>query len=167
MKSQNFFVACEQAFANLFKEYHLSNASNRDDNYVWEWTVKNLTTGIRVVYEIRDGYLFIQICRLVNGEVKSSIGEIWPDTTIDCFDFEDLLSLRKPNHQHLYSILSESLEKNLTLMLKQYAGSLEIYAEDILLGDFAIFSDLERIVKERARTAAHQKWGEKAKDFGW
>jgi len=167
MNPNEFFVACEKAFAQLPGQYGFSMVKQKSGPFKWEWTLKNLTTGIKVVYEVRELYARVLICRLVVGKVECMRGEIRPGTTISCFDLKDLLALRKEDSdRHLYGVANVA-SYNLSVILEQYVQDLQNYGTDILQGDFEIFCSLEAMVKKRARDAAYRKWGEKAKEFGW
>lgn len=54
MKSKEFFAACTDAFSPLMTQFDLEVAGQHDRKDVWEWVLKNRTTGIRVIYELKD-----------------------------------------------------------------------------------------------------------------
>lgn len=167
MNSQDFFIACEKAFAGLAKQYDFLIVEQKCKQMKWEWVIKNSATGILVTYEPRELYTWVLICRLLNGKIKHTVGEIKPDTTLSCFDLVDLLSLRKgDDKKQLYQSMNVA-HHELSLILEQYVQDLLIYGSDVLQGNFQVFESLDTIVKKRARKAAYKKWGRKAKDLGW
>lgn len=167
MNSSEFLAICHEAFAPLMMRFDLEVAGQYDRRNVWEWVSKNRTTGIRVIYELNDHYLGVQVCKLEDGQILSSVEEMRPDTDLYCFDLADLVVLRTLDRE------DEILQK-LSLMnsrppelLSRATHCLHDFGADVLQGDFELFSALDAIVKERAREAAFKKWGNKARDFGW
>ena len=59
--------------------------------------------------------------------------------------------LIKPTYE--YDEQSEYFKENdgLSLYVAAFAGNLKAYAKDILNGDFTVFPDLDKIVKERIK----------------
>ncbi len=66
-----------------------------------------------------------------------------------------------------FSLESSSQYSVLQMFLLMLVVNLKKFAKDILGGDFSSFLELDKIVKDRARIAAFQKWGKKAEEFGW
>ena len=90
------------------------------------------------------------LIRLVDGKLPDYPIFIDEDTVLNYFDLQDLLSVRIPcvKENNLEIGITNSEIEN---YIQQIAQNLRTKAEDILKGDFLIFSELERIVKERAR----------------
>jgi len=90
------------------------------------------------------------LIRLVDGKLPDYPIFIDEDTVLNYFDLQDLLSVRIPcvKENNLEIGITNSEIEN---YIQQIAQNLRTKAEDILKGYFLIFSDLERIVKERAR----------------
>lgn len=167
MKSKEFFAACADAFSPLMTQFNLEVAGQHDRKDVWEWVLKNRTTGIRVIYELKDYYIGFQICRLENGRIKPYMGEMRPDSALSCFDLLDLLSMRIPNEEHAPIEEFKLSKYSLPEILSRASEYLYDLAGDVLQGNFGVFDSLDRIVKDRAREAAFKKWGDKAHEFGW
>ncbi len=167
MNPNEFFTTCEKAFAGLPAQYGFSEAEPIKRQFKWEWILKNTTTGIRVIYEVRELYVWILICQLVNDKIERRTGEMRSDTSISCFNLEDILSLRKKDDLSCFYDVVNVANYNLLDILQQYVLDLEEYGDDVLQGDFDVFRSLDVIVKHRAREAAFQKWGERAHEFGW
>lgn len=167
MKSKEFFAACTDAFSPLMTQFDLEVAGQHDRKDVWEWVLKNRTTGIRVIYELKDYYIGFQICMLENGRLKPFTGEMRSDSVLSCFDLLDLLSIRIPNEEQ-EPIEELKLSKySLPEILNCASEYVYNFARDVLQGNFEVFDSLDRIVKDRAREAAFKKWGDKAHEFGW
>ncbi len=167
MDQKEFSVTCENTFAGITEQYGFSVTEQYSKQFRWEWILKNSTTGIRVVYEVRELYVWVLICRLVNGEIKRTTGEMRSDTTIHCFDFKGLLTLRKKKDDYPFYHVFNVANHNLSEILEHYVQDLEKYGADVLQGDFDVFRSLDVIVKNRAREFAYKKWGDRAREYGW
>jgi hypothetical protein len=167
MKSSEFFTICNEAFAPLMVQFDLNVAGQCDRNSVWEWLLKNHTTGIRVVYELKDHYLGVQVCKLEDGLIVSSTGELRPDSDLHCFDLVDLVVLRSAGKEAEILQNLSLMNSRLPELLNRFSQLLRSFGADVLQGDFEVFHALDALVKERAREAAFKKWGSNAHDFGW
>lgn len=163
MQSEEFFQICITKFDFLINRFDLRIIEKNIDSSGWEILMANNTTGIKILLEFKEMYVFISICQLVNGCFVFPAGEMKPTTKLYCYDLEDLVNLRSSELQK-----SDIHNNNfIEYLLVRHAKNLKTFAGDILLGSFIIFSDLEKIVKCRARAAAFDKWGEQAARFGW
>ncbi len=167
MNSKEFFVTCEKSFALLSEQYGFSVAERKKGQFLWECVFKNDTTGVRVMYEVRELYVRVMICQLVNGRIKRTTGEIRPDTVITCFGLDDLLSSREVKGENPFYHTLNVARHTLSELLRQYVRDLENHGTDLLLGDFDIFDSLDAIVKNRAKQADFKEWGDRAQEFGW
>lgn len=164
----NFVSICKSSFAFLTREYACRLHDKKKDTWGYRLRFMNGTTGVIITFETREFFVFLQICRLVSGEFDTRRGEIRPDSRINNFDFDDVLLRRSPvsivpPHQPT-TPFTLSLVKGI---VRQHASNLRQFGRDILRGDFSEFPTLDETVKERARTAAVQKWGDRAREFGW
>ena len=75
--------------------------------------------------------------------------------------------INKPGYEGSLLESPPGPDDSLSSAIRASATDIETYATDILLGDFAVFECLDRVVKDRARQAAYAKWGERAREFGW
>lgn len=168
MTGKSFFKLCEKEFSFLKEEYNFLIVDKREFDWGYRFFLKNNSTGIIITFEHRDFYVFLKICKLENGSFLKDIGEIRPDSKLNNFDYENLLLIRSP--ESIYpeytddTIFNDNLIKK---VIKHHANNLKKFAHDILQGDFTIFSELEKIVKERARKFALKKWGKNARKYGW
>ncbi|MBX7254277.1 MAG: hypothetical protein K1X50_20020 [Candidatus Promineofilum sp.] len=166
-KPSEFFAICNEAFAPLMTRFDLKVAGQYDRKDVWEWVLKNHATGVRVVYELRDNYLGAQICKLEDGQIICSAGEMRADTVLYCFDLADLVVLRAADKGDEILQKLSLMNSRIPELLSRFSQYLYSFGADVLQGDFEVFYSLNTIVKERAREAAFKKWGDKAHDFGW
>ena len=155
-------------FSFLSADHDLDQVYEKSKKSGFRVLYKNQVVGVELTFELREFYLFVRVVRLRGGEFPSSPGEIQPDTNLDIFDLDDIVNLRSP--KSLVTPYSGSAALDFAFfdqIVAAQAENLRVFASDILDGDFSIFTELDRIVKERAREAAFQKWGRRAVEFGW
>jgi hypothetical protein len=139
-----------KAFSFLIDDFGFREKSLELDNLGIRLLFCNSTTGVRISYEPCEGDIFVMLIRLVDGKQPDYPIFIDEDTVLHYFDLQDLLSVRIPCFKENNFKIGK-MNSELENYIKQIAKNLRTQAEDILKGDFTIFSKLERIVKERAR----------------
>jgi len=155
-------------FDFLEKDYGFSFFKCTVDTGSYKLMFKSNTVGIVLEYEPREFYLFITMCKLLQGEIPPKVVDISPKTVINCFDLDDVVSLSsKGSLVPDYTSLAPDEKITLDDLFKKQAENLRKSAHEILNGDFSLFVELDRVVKGRARKFAIQKWGDKASQFGW
>ncbi len=137
-------------FSFLIDDFSFREESLELDNWGIRLVYCNSTTGVRISYEPREGGIFVMLIRLVDGQLPDYPIIIDEDTVLNYFDLQDLLSVRIPCFKE-NNLEIEKTNSELENYIKQIAKDLRTQAEDVLKGDFLIFSELEGIVKERAR----------------
>jgi hypothetical protein len=140
----------KKAFSFLIDDFGFREKSLELDNSGIRLVFCNSTTGVRISYEPREGGIFVMLIRLVDGKQPDYPIFIDEDTVLNYFDLQDLLSVRIPCFKENNFEIGKT-NSELENYIKQIAKNLRTQAEDILKGDFLIFSELEIIVKERAR----------------
>ena len=160
VSEQDFYNTCEKHYSFLCDKYMMERVSTAAADWGYEACFKNEKVGVILSFEMRDFYLFAKLVELQNGEVPRHPGEITPATLLYSFDLDDLVTLRskkdlipqfEPNTIFDLSLFNQIFAKQAENM-KRHAG-------DVLAGNFSVFSELETIVKKRARDAAFRKWG--------
>jgi hypothetical protein len=112
--------------------------------------------GVRIVYEIREAYIFVTLYRLAGGKVVEDSGSIGPESVLTNYSLDDVLLVRAPEAlmkpAYAYGAESEYYDRmrGMTLYVSRFARNLREFASDVLSGDFSVFSVLEPIVKKRA-----------------
>jgi hypothetical protein len=139
------------AFSFLIDDFNFREETLEIDNWGLRLVFCNSTTGVRISYEPSEDSIFVVLIRLVDGKLPDYPVFIDEDTVLNYFDLQDLLSVRIPCFKENNFELGEKTNSEIENSIKQIAKNLRTKAEDILKGDFSIFSELERIVKKRAR----------------
>lgn len=148
----SFERTCVEEFGFLVTDYGLKMAQVEKAAYGCYVTYNNEVVAVEVSYDIKDGGLFVMLCRMVNGKIPPQEVFIRSETLINRFDLEDVVSLKEPSIdlEQDFADPHKPTAKELRTNLKIYAEALKTYAKDILGGDFSSFADLEKIVKRRA-----------------
>lgn len=168
MNVKQLLMICGKRFAFLTNERGLQCIEDRIEDWGFEKCYKGDQVGVILCFEMREFYLFVKVCRLIEGEFPKSVGEIRPDSDLNSFDLDDVVTLRAREALILRYDRETRLDSELfKRVIGKQAENLGLYADDILNGDFSLFVELEGVVKSRARDAAIQKWGTRAIEFGW
>lgn len=151
-KQRLFEQLCAKHFKFLIERYGFKKLKPDKDAYGCRVTYIGKTTGVKVSYEYKDGGLFVLLARLINGKMPPYPVFVKPDSVLNQFYLEDIVAVKHPSFQlkqNFDDIVNPTLEE-LESSLSNYAEALQIYGQDILKGDFSIFSKLEERVKKRA-----------------
>lgn len=145
-----FLVHCRNAFR--FLEGEFSCWSVRDDlsEYRAACIWRNEKMAVTVSLELSYPGLFVKFSRLVDGKIPETPVNIEDEPVLHSFYLEDLVALRAPHEVVRYE--PEDLWKPERLAELIYLDALltRKHAADILTGDFSVFDDLEKIVRDRA-----------------
>ncbi len=154
MKSQFFRVSDEQF--DFLKGYDFRPKTKEVEAGTYIRVYQNSTTAVEVALEWPEQYLYVRLCRLVDGRLQDNPTIVRQNSKLYCFNLENLLLLMEPDLIIKPTpdgrLTPEQMEKTLCI----YANAVEKYASTILRGDFQLFSRLEGIVKERAGRASSQ-----------
>ena len=112
----------------------------------------NSTMGVRLSLQPREGGIFVDLVRLINGKIPEYPIFVKSQDPLHWFDLEDLVGLRAPHLKIKQPPVGTLCRpKVLKEVLVKYANLLQRYASDVLKGDFKIFPRLEKIVRARAK----------------
>ena len=160
-KFEEVFDLIERSFAFLESELGLRlerALRRRRPAYLTriELVYSNRTTGAVVSWEPRDLYVFVMLCRLVDGQYRGDVRNVRPDTELNCFDMNDLAQVRAPIDVvsgHGWGLDWPTPPGGLKGIIAGQARNLRRYGRPIIDGDFSVFPELDRIVKARAKEA--------------
>lgn len=118
---------------------------------------QNQTTGVLAEYEVRDAYLNILLYRLENGKIiRDPVLNSPTATTFHGHALDDIVSLRSAaavvGSMQDFSASPEGEipeSKMLEAYVRRFAENLRLYADDVLRGDFAIFLQVDRLMRRR------------------
>lgn len=156
MANKDFDVITKEQFKFLESNFGFRLSKCDKEDWGYELIYLNKTTGVKITYEFREAYIFIMLYKLVNGNLQENPRSIQEDTILYSYGLDDIISLRnsqaliKPAYQYGEESEYYDKEKGLMLYVSAFAHNLKEYAADVLSGDFQIFNEVDRVVKERA-----------------
>lgn len=145
-----FTKTVKEIFSFLQSDFECS-VSTIEDVYQTKVVYQNETTATIISFEPRESHVFVLLSRLIDGNIPPYPIFIKAETALNMFYLDDLINLRSPSWKIQQS--DNITEQNLERILTEYAKALKTYGQDVLNGDFTVFSDLEEIVKKRALQA--------------
>lgn len=155
MNKNSYSDLFKNAFLFLIEDYQFSIIDQSDEEWGHKMVLKNSSTGIEVTYEIREAYVNIMLYRLIDGEILENTSRaIRNNDSINGFNLDYFVKVRNPNDlirpAYEYGEYSEFYEGNhgLSKYVSKFADNLKNHAEDILIGDFKVFTQLDKVVKE-------------------
>jgi hypothetical protein len=157
MDAKDFDIIAQEQFKFLVSEYDFRLSKCEKEDWGYELIYLNDTTGVKITYEYREAYVFITLYQLEDGELRENPRNIEDNTTLYGYGLDDLIGVRNPQAlikpAFEYGEQSEyyDKEKGLLLYVSAFAENLKTYAKDILGGDFTVFPELDKIVKDRVK----------------
>jgi hypothetical protein len=156
MKKKYFDKIAKEKFNFLENEFSFKLFKCKKEDWGYELIYLNKTTGVKIDYEYGHAYLFITLYKLVNEKFQENPLIIKSDSKILGYSLDDIILLKdpeciiKPAYEYGKDSKYYDQEMGLTFYISDHAKNLIFYAKDVLLGDFKIFDNLEKIVKDRA-----------------
>jgi len=145
-----FFKISAEKFQFLVDEFGFRRGAQKSESGLYRVLYENETTAVEIGMEWQEQYVYVELFRLINGEIKENPIMIGHDSELAVFNLEDLLGIRAPK----MTLDPEYFGTRITLgsldhVLGHYARSLKEVGKDVLHGDFTVFRELESIVKAR------------------
>ncbi len=157
MASKKFDQIAKELFNFLIADYSFKLAECREEEWGYNLIYMNNTTGVKIVYEFREAYIFIMLYKLVDGKLIENPRSIKDDTVLYGYGLDDIVNLKnakdsmKPTYEYGDESEYYDKENGMTLYVLKFADNLRKYANEVLNGNFDIFMKVDKIVKERAR----------------
>lgn len=157
MATKDFDIIAKEQFSFLESEYNFRLSKCEKEDWGYELIYLNNTTGVKITYEYREAYIFIMLYKLIDGNLKENPRNIEDSTILYGYSLDDMIILRNPDDlikpTYEYDEQSKYFKENdgLSLYADAFSDNLKTYAKDVLNGDFTVFPDLDRIVKERVK----------------
>ena len=155
MVSKDFDVIAKEQFKFLVTDFGFQLSKSEKEDWGYELIYLSKTTGVKITYEFREAYIFIMLYKLVDGSLIANPRSIQENTILYGYGLDDIIGLRNPQNliKPAYQYGEESeyydKQKGLTLYVTAFANNLKEHASDVLAGDFKIFDEAYRVVKER------------------
>lgn len=157
MADRDFDIIAKEQFSFLQSEFRFHLLKCKKERWGYELFYANDTTGVKITYEYQTAYIFIMIYRLIGGEFCENPANIEENTVLYGYGLDDIIGVQHPEAlikpAYEYGEKSSYYDKyGLTLYTLAFANNLKKFGEKVLQGDFAVFSDVDEIVKERIKT---------------
>jgi hypothetical protein len=114
----------------LEEDFGFALRSSERTSYGSHVTYANETTGVRVSLEFREGGIFVELSRLVDGESSSVPIFIESDSVLNSFDLDDVPIPRSARIERLPDTSSWFTADSVERELDRYAGALTEYASN-------------------------------------
>jgi len=137
----------KKTFSFLQEEYGFQPGSSVIDKEFCIIKMQNNTTGIALYYERRESNVFVYLYRLIDGKMVEDKNPVSSDLPLNSIDLQFIIQLRE-GANYICKIQSQS-SKSLDELMQDIAADLKKYADDILKGDFEVFSEVDSIAKKR------------------
>ena len=151
MKEDNFINLCKDAFGFLQEDFGFKLSKPKADSFGTTMIYMNSTTGVTVYFEPRENYILLMLHRLVNKKIPEYPVFFDKESIINSYYIDSLIKLRKGNTKDIDLALGKRRPYEplkIRECLEAYSRLLRTTAADILCGNFSVFVDLERILKE-------------------
>ena len=151
MDKEEFTKETIKSFDFLTKKFNFRIKSQKSDNQIYRVIYQNETTAVKVFFEEREQWIFVDLYRLINGKIKENPIIICNDGELNEFDLQNILIIRDFAKRRIFRNLYSNKKKNFKKILQLLSKALKENAQDVLKGDFSIFPELEKIVKSRIK----------------
>lgn len=157
MDIKSFELIAKEQFKFLESDFDFQISKCNQEDWGYELIYLNKTTGVKITYEFREAYIFILLYKLINGKMLENPRNIQENTILNCYGLDDIINIRNPQAlikpAYQYGEESKYFDKNkgLKLYVTAFAKNLKEYTSDVLAGDFRIFNEAVKIVKERVK----------------
>jgi hypothetical protein len=154
---KNFDVVAKTEFRFLVSDYNFKLIKCKKENWGYELIYLNNVVGVKITYEYRESYIFIMLYKLIAGELVENPLYIKTDSTLYGYGLDDIVNLRnpldliKPAHQYDANSIYHDKNEGLTSYVAAFANNLKKHANDLLSGDFKLFKELDKVIKERVK----------------
>lgn len=154
MVKNDFIATCKREFSFLIDQYHYKMLEPKRDPQGIEINYKSKLAGITIRFEPRENHILVKLHRLSGNKIPPPPIFIEPDTTLNSYYIDELFAIRQADPGDVSIVTKRKMPYEpiqIPKTLEAYSRLLKQCASDILNGDFKIFSELERIVKENVK----------------
>lgn len=144
-KSFKDILNCEFNFLKV--DYGFELVSCKDNPDFYKLIFKNVTTGVSITYDYRDANIFVYLIKLVNGQIVEDKIPISINKPLNSIELSYIIKYR--NEESLTKPLFDDSVNSFEDLVKKIATNLKNYADDVLKGNFNIFSEVDSLAKKR------------------
>ena len=149
-----FFQLSSERLQYLVDEFGFRRGPKRPEGGLYRVLYEGEKAAVEIGLEWKEQYVYVELFRLINGKIQENPIIIQPNSELTVHNLEDLIGIRAPGMM----LGPEYFSKRLTVdsldhVLTYYSRALRELGGDVLQGDFAVFCELESIVKARISPA--------------
>ncbi|MCP4142556.1 MAG: hypothetical protein GY755_20140 [Chloroflexi bacterium] len=138
-----------EGFSRLAEQYGLDLIETTSDALFYELVFKNSTTGMIVMFEARDQFIFVSLYKLINGKIiGNTTRALQTNEKINGFNLNFIVHIENPSDKplpmHKYPAERGLFKDGYAEYVGFFTKNLEKYADDILRGDFSRFPKIEK-----------------------
>jgi len=146
----------EEVFQFLKDDFNIIPIISRKERWGYYYSGKNYATGIEIIYESPEGYVNIMLYKLINGNIeKNTVSAIRDNKTINGSSLDYIVQLKDegasilPAYKYSNELGISQGTEGIKIFFSKFASNLKQYADDVLNGDFSIFIQLEKTLKNK------------------
>lgn len=149
MNKNLFFKLCEEKITSFSNSKIIVEIQTNSDSWGDDITFFFNYIAVNIRYEPRDSYIHTLICRLKNKKIINDPVIIKKDSVLNNFSLDDIVNIKKNENENERYIVDPNDEISVSKVIELIVNDLKKYAQDVLNGDFTIFTELDKIVKSR------------------
>ncbi len=172
MKSDKIKKGIIAAFDSICQKYSLKKIrAHKVCSTCYEFLFSNKISGLKILYDIREGWLDIRLNRLIDGKFiedphtgwfQAKLNEVSLDYIVSYYESESCI---EPIYKYPPDSIYKTAENGFCLYCGLYADQLNKYCADILCGDFSKFDNYIEYMKLKAYERL-EKYNEGKRDNG-
>lgn len=145
-----FFKISAEKFQFLVHEFGFRRGAKRSESGLYSVRYESETTAVEIGLEWKEQYVYVELFRLINGRIKQNPIIIRSDSELTMHNLDDFIGIRNPEMTRGSEYVSKPITvDSLNHVLTYYSCALRESGGNVLRGDFAVFRELESIVKAR------------------
>ena len=151
----DFARIAKDEFEFLKSEYGyelIGQEDNSNGGYV-TFVNREVGVGVKLQYEAPSAFVFVFVCRLIDGEIRENRLPISSDSEINCFDFNDYLEpTQRMKSAYDYGENSPYYhpKNGLRNFTRGFAARLRSHGDRLLRGDLSILPEMANVIRRRA-----------------
>ncbi len=149
----NFCQVAKKSFSFLESEFGYRIASETREPWGSEIVYLGAKTGIRLLYEDMVPFVFVFVCKLVDGRIVDNPQLITPESEPLCFDLNDFLDEKTKmklatdyGPDSIYMDESDGMSN----YVDAFSTRLRNYGQSFLNGDFSRLPEMQKLIRARA-----------------
>jgi hypothetical protein len=154
---------CKKEFEKFLKKHAFSLVEEENMPYGFSLYFQNDSTEVEVSYVPQDGGVYLVLSCLSEPVKEDGTMIVNGQKVYHSYYFNDLIRLReKDAEEKLEKIRKVPGEEGTKIQIQFYKDALKKHAEEVLEGNFSVFTKLDTVIKKREKEAEKKDkelWG--------